>query len=318
MPDEPSAEPWPQPLEPVRGPFSEARLVGAAAGMGDHGPATRRLADAGLVPPDLVTGMTLFLLARQPRPAPRPDDADSGRASPIAGGVWVREQFTIHRPLASDDPFEVAGESTGRYVRKGRRYGTTRSRTTDGSGRPVATNLTTGLLSYGPEAGLADRVEGLPLERTPSPEPDWSVAADNPHRDTIGAATPGQRLGGEPMTISLAMMAARDTATPDNPIHSDPEAARRAGLRRPIAGGSHVLAFALEPLLATWGTGSLFHGAHLDVRWRVPTECDVAIVPAATVRSVETDRVVVDLEVVLAGGPMAMVGSAVVPLPAGP
>lgn len=310
---------WPQPLHPVSGPFSEARLDGAADGMGDYGPATRELAARGFVPPDLITGMTLFLLARQPRPEPKPDGGASGpaKASPIAGGVWVREQFTIHRPLARAEAFEVTGESTGRYVRKGRRYGTTRSRTTDGAGRPVASNLTTGLLSYRAEEGRSDVVEGLPLDQTPGPEPDWDAAADNPSATAIRATEPGTTLGGEPAVISLTMMAARDTAQPDNPIHSDPEEAKRAGLARPIAGGSHVLSFALEPLLAAWGSHCLSHGTRFDVRWRAPTECNVTIVPTATVTEVQPDRALVDVSVALADGPVAMVGSLTIPLPAG-
>jgi acyl dehydratase len=319
--DEVGASGWPQELASVQGPFSEARITGAAAGMGEHGPATRSLVEAGLVPPDLITGMTLFLLARQPRPEPvEPEPTTDGdgsnpkKASPIAGGVWVREQFTIHRPLAASDPFQVVGESTGRYVKKGRQYGTTASRSQDSTGRLVATNLTTGLLSYRAEEGRADQVEGLPLDQTPAPEPDLEAAARNPHLDRIGSAAVGQRFGGRSMTLSLAMMAARDTAQPDNPIHSDPEAARRAGLARPIAGGSHVLAFAIEPLLAAWGPGALSHGTKFDVRWKAPTEADAVIVPEATVSSVADDQVTVDLQVTLDGGPVAMVGTVTVPV----
>lgn len=312
------SEVWPQPLSPVRGPFSEARIDGAAVGMGEHGPATRAVVAAGLVQPDLITGMTLLLLARQPQPersADRPPSDKPAKASPIAGGVWVREQFTIHRPLPRADPFEVTGESTGRYVRKGRSYGITRSRSHDSAGRPVASNLTTGLLSYRAEAGREDEVEGLPPEQTPSPEPDQAAADHNPDVEAVRAAEPGSTLGGRSMVISLAMMAARDTAQPDNPIHSDPEEARKAGLAKPIAGGSHVLAFALEPLLAAWGPEALSHGSRFDIRWRAPTECDTAIVPTATVRTAEPDRVTVDLAVTLVDGPVAMVGSLIVPLP---
>ena len=322
-----TSEVWPQPLEPVSGPFSEARIDGAAEGMGDHGPATRAVAASGYVPPDLLTGMTLFLLARQPRrPRPERAETDSGgdavgggdeeKASPIAGGVWVREQFTIHRPLPRADRFEVTGASTGRHVHKGRRYGTTRSRSVDGAGRPVTSNLTTGLLSYAADPGLVDEVEGLPVDQTPGPEPDWDAATDNPHVEAIRSTAAGTTLGGQPMVITLAMMAARDTAQPDNPIHSDPEEARRAGLAKPIAGGSHVLAFAIEPLLAAWGPHALHHGTRFDVRWRAPTECDTTIVPTATVTAVEADRAVVDVEVALGDGRVAMVGSLIVPLPA--
>ncbi len=315
-----SHDDWPQQLKPVAGPFPATRIDGAAAGMGDHGPATRALIADGFVPPDLITGMTLFLLARQPQPEPGrepgPDvPGKRPKASPIAGGVWVREQFTIHRPLRRADPFVVTGEATGRHVHKGRRYGTTRSQSHDSEGRRFASNLTIGLLSYRVEPHLVDEVEGLPLDRTPAPGPDPAAAAANPHLDELRSATVGERLGGHELVLSLAMMAARDTTTPDNPIHSDVEEARRAGLERPIAGGSHVLAFAIEPLLAAWGPGALSHGSRFDVRWRAPTEADAVIVPSATVIAVEPDRVDVDLTVTLGSGPVAMIGALTVPLP---
>ncbi len=304
---------WPQQLAPVSGPFSAERIDGAAQGMGSFGPATRSITSQGLVAPDLICGMTLFLLARQPRPA---RERRPTKASPIAGGVWVREQFTIHRPLDRADAFTVSGASTGRYVRSGRRYGTTTSTTVDSAGRPVATNLTTGLLSYRAEAGLSDDVEGLPLEQTPGPEPDRVAAQANPHLDALRSATVGDRLGGDEVTVSLAMMAARDTSSPDNPIHSDPEEARKAGLDRPIAGGSHVLSFAIEPLLATWGTGVLFHGSRFDIRWKAPTHADVAIVATATVSLVTDEAIEVELDVALHDGTTAMVGTITIPMPA--
>ncbi len=307
---------WPQPLEPVSGPFTAARIDGAAQGMGSHGPITTSLVGQGLLPPDLLCGMTLFLLARQPR---QPRSADSpgaeSQASAIAGGVWVRERFTIHRPLDRDDPFRVTGDAVGRHVRKGRRYGTTSSTTVDAQGRPVATNLTTGLLSYRPEPGLGDSVEGPEADEIPSPGADRGAAAANPHLDRLREVAVGDRVGGDEIILSLAMMAARDTAQPDNPIHSDPEEARRAGLSRPIAGGSHVLAFVLEPLLGAWGPEALFHGAAFDVRWKAPTEADAAIVPTATVVAADDETVVVDATVTLAAtGAVAMTAEIVVPL----
>lgn len=308
---------WPQPLENVTGPFAPARIDGAADGMGDNGPVTRALIADGIVPPDLICGMTLFLLARQPRPerAPETEPAGGEKASPIAGGVWVREQFTIHRPFSHADAFTVRGESTGRFVRKGRRYGITRSQSHDSDGRLVATNLTNGLLSYKAEAGVHDEVEGVSLDETPRPQPDHDAAAGNPHLEQIRSAEVGQRFGGNEVTVSLAMMAARDTSNPDNPIHSDLEAAREAGLAKPIAGGSHVLAFVIEPILAAWGPESLHYGSTFDVRWRAPTEAEAVIVPTATVVDVAPDRVVVDLDVTLDGGPTAVVGTLTVPLP---
>ncbi|MEM7273522.1 MAG: MaoC family dehydratase, partial [Actinomycetota bacterium] len=275
------------------------------------------LARAGYVVPDLLCGMTQYLQARQRR---RDPERDSGRTTatsvtPSTGGVWVRERFTTHRPLATTDRFLVEGESTGRHVHKGRRYGTTKARTVDSDGSLVATNLTTGLLSYRVEDGVADGVEGLAPDDTPAPGPDHGAAAANPHVDTLRHLAPGQRLDPEPLVLTLAMMAARDTANPDTAIHSDAEMARAAGLERPIAGGSHVLAFALEPILAATGPHALSHGATFDVRWRAPTHCDVTIHPRVTVTTTEPDRVGFDLAVDLADGITAMVGTVTVPLP---
>lgn len=302
---------FPRTLQPVEGPFAEAKVLGAAEGMGEYGAATRGLVDRGYVPPDLITGMTLALLARQPR-VPRADGEK--RASGVSGGVWVRERYTIHRPIRVDDAWLVEGEQTGTYVRKGRSYSTTTSRSQTSDGERFATNLTTGLTSYRPDPDRPDSVEGLPIEDTPAPEPDWAAAADNPHTAALRALRVGDRLGGDPVFVSLAMMAARDTENPDNPIHSDLEQAKKAGLAKPIAGGSHVLSFALEPIMGALGPEVLLHGAYTDARWKAPTECDVSIVPTVTVTAAEDDRVEFDLLVELVDGPTAMVGTVIIPI----
>lgn len=302
---------FPRALTPVDGPYLQAKVNGAAAGMGDYGDATRALVAQGLLQPDLITGMTLALLAKQPR---KPKPTGEKKASGVAGRVWVRERFTVHRPIPNDDPWVVSGDSTGTYVRKGRSYSTTASRSHLSNGELFATNLTTGLFSYRADPSLEDSVQGLPIEDTPAPVPDHGAAANNPHLDAIAAATVGQVLGGDHVAMTLAMMAARDTDNPDNPIHSSLDEAKKAGLARPIAGGSHVLSFALEAVMAAWGPQSLLHGANFDIRWKAPTEDDTVIVPTATVTAMEPDRVELDLQVDLVDGPTTMVGHLVVPL----
>lgn len=311
----PSSAGFPRPLTPVHGPFDPERVAGAAEGMGTYGDAARRLAERGLVQPDLICGMTLALISDQPKfrgPTPRPD----GKVSGTDGGVWVRERFTIHRPLAADDAWTVEGESTGAYSRKGRRYATTTSRSTSSTGAVFATNISTGLTSYRPDPTLEDGERGVALADTPTPGPDRAAAANNPHLDALSRCRVGDRFGDVDVAITLAMMTARDTSRPKNPIHSDPEAARRAGLRRPIAGGSHVLAFALEAVMAALGDEVLLHGATIDVRWKAPTEDGATIVPSAVVTEVDEAAVRFDLAVELVDGPTAMVGSVVVPFPA--
>ncbi|MCP5181818.1 MAG: MaoC family dehydratase [Pseudomonadales bacterium] len=306
-------ETWPKPLREARGPIRAAKLDGAAEGMGEWGRECRALAADGLVPPDMLTAMTLFILSSQPRD-PEKKQAIPGGGGGVAGGVWVRERYTIHRPLRRDEVFTVRGNSEGRHVHKARRYGTTSSETFNAAGERVATNLTTGLLSYKVQDGLADGVEGRAPDDIPSPRPDWSVAANNPCRDALGALQVGQALGGYPVTVSLALMEARDTKNPDNPIHSDPELARKAGLSKPIAGGSHVLSFALEPILQAVGRQALLHGAAFDIRWKAPVYADRVMTPHARVAAVGADRVVFDVDAVLDDGATAMTGQITVPL----
>ena len=58
---------FPRTLAQVVGPYPAAKIHGAAEGMGVYGGATRALVKQGLLLPDLITGMTLALLAKQPR-----------------------------------------------------------------------------------------------------------------------------------------------------------------------------------------------------------------------------------------------------------
>ena len=305
-----SEETWPSRLHDVHGPMKPQRIDGVRLGMGTSAPVTVGLMNRKLLSPDLYCGLTLFLLSGQPRTA-RMDN--EGKASATDGGVWVREQFTCHRPWDSSAEFVVTGASTGRYVKRGRRYGTTVSETRSPGGDLLSSNVTTGLLAYRVEPGLEDDVIGIPVEETPTPQPDHPRAAHNPHRAELASARVGQSLGGNALTVSLAMMAARDTDNPDNPIHSDIEKAKAAGLDRPIAGGSHVMAFALEPIMAAWGDEVLFHGAHLNIAWKAPTRCDVEITPTATVTDVTEDAVTLLLRVALDDDVTAMTGTVVIP-----
>jgi len=312
---------WPRTLSSVTGPYPTAKVEGAALGMGEVGPANVALHRSGILPPDLMTGLTLYLIARQPRREAPPDSrephAENGKrgAPGVSGSIWVRERAIYHRPIPSTDAFHVDGAQIGRHIRKGRRYASTWSKTVDSAGRLAGTNRTTGLVSYRVDNSLKDRVEGQGPDETPDLGADWTHAQDNPHLRELSDARVGQVLGGDSFVVSLAMMAARDTDNPDNPIHSDPASARAAGLKKPIAGGSHVQAFALELLMARFGPQVLLHGAYVDCRWKRPTEAEDAITPRAEVIEVRADRVAFSLEVRHETGPIAMVGSVVIPRP---
>ncbi len=311
-----SDEAWPQPLEEVVGPHPEEKIAGVAASMGDHGKTIGELLAGGTLPPELMTGLTLFLLSGQPR-KPRAEGAPKKKGAPgVSGRIWARERHTIHRPLRVGEAFVVNGESTGRHVRRGRRYGTTAAWTVNASGERAGTNHTMGLLSYRPDDSLIDGFDGIDPESIGTPSPDWTVAANNPHLDALATAQEGEVLGDAPFVCALSFMAARDTSNPNNPIHSDPEAAKAAGLAKPIAGGDHVKSFALELIMARFGPEVLLHGAAFDSRWKAPTEADASITPRAIVTSVRPDRVELRYEVQLTGGPMAMQGTVVIPRPA--
>lgn len=160
---------WPRRLSPVGGPYPVEKIAGVVAGMGEAAPTTVGLLRRGRLSPDLMTQLTLYLLARQPRPPRDPAAAGgAGRmgAPGVAGKVWARERVTYHRPIEVDDAFTIEGRSTGTHVRKQRRYATTTSTTLDASGRRVASNVTTGLLSYRPDPSLARQPDPLrPRER---------------------------------------------------------------------------------------------------------------------------------------------------------
>ncbi len=304
---------WPKTLRPAAGPMRADKLDGAAQGMGRYGEQTRALAAEGLVPPDMMTGLTLFLLSSQPRD-PEQRKAMPGGGGGVAGGVWVRERFTIHRPLARDEAFSVAGESVGRHVHKGRRYGTNRCETVNAAGDRVASNITTGLLAYKVQQGLQDGIEGVDPDTLDGAAADWRSAPHNPCLAQLKALQEGEEFGGHEVLVGLDLMEARDTKKPDNPIHSDPELARKAGLSKPIAGGSHVLSFALEVIMQQAGAHSLLHGAAFDIRWKAPVYADSVMYPRARVAEKTDDRVVFDVDATLESGATAMVGQVTVPL----
>ncbi len=308
-----SSQTWPKRLQPALGPMRADKLEGAALGMGQWGEQLQSLASQGYVPPDVMTGLTLFILGNQPR-HPSKVQAIPGAGGGVAGGVWVRERFTIHRPLARAEVFRVAGEAVGRHVHKGRRYGTNRCETYNAQGERVASNLTTGLLAYSVEETLEDQLEGESPDSTSAPAPDWSVAANNPELPKLHQFAPGDSFGGYPVTVGIDLMRARDTAKPDNPIHSDPELARKAGLSKPIAGGAHVLAFPLEVILKQAGAHALFHGANFDIRWKAPVYADLVLIPRATVVSASADLLHFEIDAKLESGTLAMVGQVKIPL----
>ncbi len=234
------------------------------------------------------------------------------RPGAVAGGVWVREQWTAHAPVPLGEPLVLSGASLRRFVHKGRQYAVTASKTRDATGRLLASNLTTGLDHYRADAG-ADASEGVAEDEVRAPGPDHNAALANPALEVLRARQPGERLEGERVEMSLERLCDRDGPEPANPIHSDPAAARRAGLDVPIAGGAHVLAFLQEILLQAWGIESLSHGAHFDARWISPVRAGTSIVPRAEIRRTDEKSIELGFEISCESKP-ACVGRLVIPV----
>jgi acyl dehydratase len=308
----------PRALAPVRGPLPEGLPERAVRSLGPEGKACGGLLASGIVPPNALTGMTLALIAGQPRreqPAGSGGSTGSTRPGPIAGGVWVREQITYHRPVRLGEELEIQGEMARRFTRNGRRYSTTTSETRRADGKLVVSSCTTGLVRYRRDPDLPDAEEGRAEADLRVPGPDPARALANPSRDVLLGLRAGARLAGPRTLVSLERMRALHGERPNNPIHTDPEAARAAGLDAPIAAGAQVLAFCQELLMQAWGAESLLHGAHFDVRWVSPVRAGTHVEPHASVRHADATRVLLDLEVACEGQ-SAMLGTLELPLSA--
>jgi acyl dehydratase len=306
---------YPFALKPVGGAHSLAHVRNAVASLGSEG--SSELIDAGWVPADVLFPQTLILLATQPRAAAEQETGERGNHSAIAGGVWVRERLTVHRPVRIGEPFVVEGEIARRYSRKGRQYSVSTSKTRSEQAAPLVTSCTTGLVRYRADPSLADTETGRTEADLPHTGPDWESAARNPAVPALLSAREGDSYPGPSCEVTLEMMRERDGGRNANPIHTEPEQAHRAGLAAPIAGGPHVFGFAQALLMRAFGAEVLLHGAHIDVRWRAPVHAGQCVTANAKVSKVSADRIVLEFRVER-DGIVAMLGSAVVPLPAQP
>ncbi|MEE2702539.1 MAG: MaoC family dehydratase [Myxococcota bacterium] len=284
----------PRTLHPLTGPLPASLAQGSVDGLGPAAAPARALIERKVLPADVFAGMTLYLLTQQPRRSAR----DGPKRGAVEGGVWVREQVSCHRPMRLDEVVTVSGESLARFTRRGRRYGVTRSETRGTDGRRVASNLTTGLLSYRKQPELEDQHLGVPEGELPLPKPDPEPASENPCLDRLRVVRSGEVLDGESILVTLELMRLRDAGRDHNPIHTDPTIAAREGLAAPIAGGSHVLAFLQARLMAEWGPECLLYGAHFDVRWVGQTYAETRIRPRITVVEASRQELRCQLEVV--------------------
>ena len=305
-------------LERASLPALEEHVRNAVAGLAERGRAAGALVDRGWVPADVLFAQTLALLdgqrsAQPSQSAPARESAsEKSSDSAVAGGVWVREQLTIHQPIRIGATFSVEGEIARSYAKRGRLYTVSTSRSHDADGALLVSSCTTGLVQYRADPDLADGEQGTAAQLA-RPGPDPTHAYRNPALGALRAARTGDRLDGPKTEVTLEMMRARDGGRSRNPIHTEPEEARRAGLSAPIAGGPQVFAFAQELLLEAWGPEALIWGAHIDVRWRAPVHAGESVLPHAVVERADATGVEVELAVER-GDVAAMVGRVTLPV----
>ena len=310
-----SARRYPLSLSPVRGSLEPALAENAVLSLGAEARASRSLLEEGFVAPDVLAGMTLFLLAGQPRrTAPATGQNASAKGRGIAGSVWVREHFTVHRPARVGEAIEVTGAVERAYSKRGRRYTVTVSETRSENGTLLASNCTTGLARFRRDGLQADSSEGLGEQAVRRPTSDAAAASTNPAVDFLRTLKVGDEIRGSVTPVLLEQMQRRDGGTGRNPIHTDEEAARQAGLAQPIAGGAHVFGYLQEALMRALGSNSLLHGACFDLYWVSQVRPGDSVTPRASVSVTAPDRVEFDLRVEC-DERAAMLGSVALPLP---
>ncbi|MFQ5381661.1 MAG: MaoC/PaaZ C-terminal domain-containing protein, partial [Dehalococcoidia bacterium] len=225
---------------------------------------------------------------------------------------YWREQVTYHRPVTIGEELTTSGSVETTYLHDGRLYAVMSSRTSGTDGRPVATSRSTGLQQYR-RSEEAVNPSGLTAPPPGAPAPDEGAARSNPALEDLRRVTAGDRFQAGPVTVTLEMMRAQAGGDQSNPIHTDEEVARKAGLRAPIAGGPHVLAFAELALTDALGAEVLSHGSHVDVRWISPLYAGGTVSAIAAVTDVQSGGLTFELSAEADGVP-AMIGTAFIPL----
>ena len=281
--------------------YLDGKLIeGWLEALGDRCEASRALYDEGVVPPQGLTGSTIFLAFSH---------------FDLSGGVYSREQVTYHRPVAVGDTLEVTGTIAFTYVRRARRYRIMASQTTDGAGRLAVSSRSSGVVRFREDTDEGEESTASPGEDIPAPLPDPALAECNPSRRRLARLSPGDLIRGGPQRVTLEMMRVWEGRESRNPIHTDAEIARREGLSAPIAGGPHVLAYLQESMMAELGPRVFLYGSHFDVRWIAPVAAGGEVESEAVFRGVEDGLAGFELGMTCDGEP-CLVGKAVVPIAA--
>ncbi|MCU1457713.1 MAG: MaoC like domain [Actinomycetia bacterium] len=202
---------------------------------------------AGALYPPIAANLTVLLL-------------QTATSSPV---LQVGQRIVNRRVVKADTPLVVEGLVTERFARKGREYAVVHAaiRTDEpGGGQPlwasVATFCDPVRRTVEPDAALTD-LTGTGIHRS---DPATDPAANRYRGDWGTTSTPPPLATTTCRSLELTPDRIRAYSRSGN-FHSDAEAARNAGLTRPVAQGMHLLGPAYGILLEQWGSEFLELGA---------------------------------------------------------
>ncbi len=200
------------------------------------------------------------------------DDAYAPVSILAADGVNLADQFwdisaSVHAGQKTEileiprmgDTLTVTGVVAQKFVRKGRRYVVSRTRTCDSSGRVLANGETTGVIVY----DEAEDGSPAPTEALPPPLPVL------------------RRLGPLVREMTFEKMVLYEPPGEQN-MHTDHAIAQAVGLPAAIATGTQFMAYLFDLLHNAYGFDAI-PGTTLEARIRLPVFADERIEAAAEV-----------------------------------
>jgi acyl dehydratase len=168
----------------------------------------------------------------------------SDRFYDISQSVHAGQRLDILALPRLGSTLTVSGRSLDKFVRRGRRFVSIETTTTDDAGVRIATGVTTGVIVYGETEGGG---------AAPKPEEEVSV---------IETLPPLERV----MTREAMVLYEPEG---ERNIHTDDDFARAVGLPASIATGTLFLAYVFDLLYRRYGFASIV-GSSIDVRIRAP------------------------------------------------
>lgn len=177
-----------------------------------------------------------------------------------AGTIHAKQEFEFLHPIKAGMRVLCAGKIEDKYMKRGRKYVEIRTRASDMQGRELVRSKIVMVLPSEKEEG-----EGRKARRSEQ------------------AVRVGEEIPPVTKMITQEVIERYAEASGDfNPIHIDPEFARRAGLGGTIAHGMLTLAYLSQMLMEFFGEGWV-QGGHLSVTFLAPVRPGDRITARGTV-----------------------------------